>query len=267
VPTSRRDRLRGELQRIRTVAGISGRDMGARLGITQATISRIERGETLPPIPIVRGWLDAAAKEQAERERLLDLAEAVHAETRGWAELLDNTGHTQQEALAAERAVARVRSFQPTVIPGLLQTPEYARAILAIGRTRDVAAALATRIERQQVLYEEGRQFHYLIAEPVLHWPVGGPAILAAQRDRLVSLMRLPTVHIGIIPTTTAVAAAWNNFILWEPTEGRPYVTTELIHGAQEIHDTDRIELYETLWKQLSDIALTGDDAASAIRP
>lgn len=240
--------------------------MAARLGTTQATVSRIERGETLPPIPTVRGWLDAVAVAGSERARLLDLAEAVHAETRGWAELLDAAGHAQHEALAAERSLDRVRSFQPTVVPGLLQTPEYARAILTTGRTRDVPAALATRIERQQVLYEEGRRFSYLIAESVLHWPIGGSAILAAQRDRLVSLARLPTVDIGIIPTTTAVAAAWNNFALMDPTDGPTYVLTELIHGAQEIHEPDRVGLYESLWKQLSDVAVVAESATELIR-
>lgn len=245
---------------------MSGRDLGSHLGITQATVSRIERGETTPGMPVVRKWLDATGVDDVERDRLLDLAESVHAETRGWAELLGDAGHAQTEALRAEQSVARIRGFQPTVIPGLLQTPEYARAILSIGRTRDVAAALATRIERQQVLYEQGRQFHYLIAEPVLHWPVGGPQVLAAQRDRLVSLMRLPAVVLGIVPTSAAVAAAWHNFILWEPADGSPYVTTELVHEAQEIHDAEQLALYESLWKKLWDAAIVGDDAAHMIR-
>lgn len=265
APSNRRDRLRGDLHRLRTLAALSGRELAARLGTTQATISRIERGGTTPSMRIVRAWLDATAAAERDRVRILELAEGVHAETRGWAELLGDVGHAQHEPLLREQAAAEVCNFQPTVVPGLLQTPEYARAVLSIGRTRDVAAALAARIDRQQVLYQEGHHFRFLIAEHVLYRPVGGRHVLAAQRDRLVSLLRLPAVEIGIVPIASEIAAVWHNFVLWNVTNEPPYVTAELVHGSQEIHDTDAVELYRALWKQLWASAITGDKVAALI--
>lgn len=266
MSSPRRDRLRGELQRLRNLAGLSGRAMAGRLGATQATVSRIERGETLPAMPVVRAWLDAAGAEETERDRLLDLAEAVHAETRGWGELLGDVGHAQRDAQRRESESTVVRNFQPTVVPGLLQTPEYARAIMSIGRTKDVTAGVATRIERQQVLYEDERRFTFLIEENVLRWPVGSPDVVAAQRDRLVSLSRLKTVELAILPATVAVAAPWHNFIIWEPQDGHPYVTTELVHGAQEVGDPESVQLYLTLWERLWGAAAVGEDAVSLIQ-
>jgi len=96
-----------------------------------------------------------------QRRQLLELAEAAHGETRPWRELLhDDVTHLQHEAQHRERDAVAVSNYQPTIVPGLLQTPEYARAVLELGRTRDVDAAVATRIERQQLLHEESHRFH-----------------------------------------------------------------------------------------------------------
>lgn len=274
MPDTRRDRLRGELARERARAGLSGRglvaEVEARHGVhtTQATVSRVEAGHTLPSLPLVRAWLDVVGTARADADRLLDLAEAVHAETRGWAELLGDGGHTQREQRRRERDAAQAWNYQPTVIPGLLQTADYARAVFRLGRTRDVDGAVTVRLERQQVLAETGRLFRFLLAEPVLHWPVGGHGVQAAQRERLANLAGLPTVDLAIVPAERAGALAWHNFVLWVPADpavGR-FVSTELVHGEQEVHDPDLVGLYESLWARLWDAAAVGDDAVALIR-
>lgn len=236
------------------------------MGSTQATVSRIERGQSLPSPPTVRKWLDQTGADPATTERLLDLVEAALAETRGWGELLGDIGHAQGEARQRERDAALVRNFQPTVMPGLLQTPEYARALLSIGRTHDVPAAVAMRIERQQVMFEPGRSFRFVVGEQVLRRPFGGPGVLSGQLDRLVSLSRLDTVEVAILPASFTGATGWSNFILWSPTEGDRFVSMELTHGAPDIHDPDDVALYEALWDRLWAAAAGGDDAVDLIR-
>jgi transcriptional regulator with XRE-family HTH domain len=264
--TSRRDRLRAELQRHRMRAGLSGRALADKVGVKQATISRVERGHTLPSIKMVNAWLAAVGADEGDRARLRELAEAVHGETRGWGELLGDAGHNQDEARLRETETVLARNFQPSVVPGLLQTPEYARAVLRIGRTTNVESAVATRIERQQALYDEGRTFHFLIAEQVLHWPVGGHEVLAAQRDRLVSLARLRSVELAVVPAGATVLVPWHNFVVWDTADGGRYVTTELFHGAQEVTAAESVDLYVEVWERLWAAAAHGSEAVELIR-
>ena len=126
---------------------------------------------------------------------------------------------------------------------------------------------MSARIERQQILYDEGRTFRFLVAERVLEWPLGGPSVAGAQRDRLASLARLPSVEVAVLPAGATVAAPWHNFIIWE-SAGVPasFVTMELVHGAQEVHDPERVQLYDELWERLWSASLTGDEALELIR-
>lgn len=266
--TSRRERLRAELVQLRLRSGIGGRRMGEKIGASQGTVYRIEHGDTLPSIPYVRRWLDAVAEAgvEVDRDRLMDLVEVIQAETRGWGELLGDVGHAQDEALDLEVAARRIRNFQPTVVPGLLQTPEYARALFAIGRTTDVTAALARRMDRQQRLYEPGRQFVFLIAEQVLRWPIGGPEVLAAQLDRIASLSRLEAVEVAVVPSTATSVAAWHNFILWDVPGEPGRVTAERVDGELDSNKDESVAVFELVWDRLWSTALIGDDAVELIR-
>ena len=229
--------------------------------------TRIERGETVPSIPTVRAWLAAChIGDEPTVRRIVDLAEAVQAETRGWDELLGREGHAQREAAQMEAAVQQLRVFQPTVVPGLLQVPEYARALFSIGRTRDVEAAVAARVTRRRVLYEPGQAFLFLVAEAALHWPLGGPAVHAAQLDRIVSLSRLPAVDIAVLPISAVVATPWHNFQLWTIPDEAVRVTAEFVDGERDTSDPASVDLYEALWQRLWGAAAQGDDALRLIR-
>ncbi len=266
-PTHLRAQLAKELQRLRDLAGLSGRELSRRTGISQPKISRIDHGRALPSLPEAERWLTECGATTDVHQRVLALLEAALGETRPWGDLLEGREHLQEMVRERDTAAAIVRNFQPTVIPGLLQTAEYARRILALGRT-DVAAALAARLERQKVLHEPGRRFEFLIAEHVLQWSPGpGPAVpLGPQLDRLVSLATLENVEIAVLPRDAAPVLPWHNFVLREPMDGGPaYVTTELVHGAQEITDLASVRVYRATWSRLWDAAAVGSDAIELI--
>lgn len=255
-PSRLRALLAKELLRVRDLAGLSGREMARRLGISQPKMSRIDRGRSLPSVPLVERWLSEGGADEDTRERILALAEAAHGETRPWGDLLGDRSHLQDEARQQNAAARLVRNFQPTVIPGLLQTAEYARSVLALGHTADRTAALAARLERQQVLHEPDRRFEFVIAESVLRW-VPGPRALAGQIDRLLSLATLESVEVAVLPASAAVVVPWHNFIIREPADGSPiYVTTELFHGAQEINDVASVAIYVKAWERLASVAV-----------
>jgi transcriptional regulator with XRE-family HTH domain len=244
----RRDELRAELARLRLLAGLGGRPLAKAIGSTQATVSRVERGAVVPSVPMVRAWSRECGAGEAEQERLAGLAEAVQAGVRGWSLLLDEHGHAHGEARAREAMATLIRNFQPTVVPGLLQTPEYALAVLSIGRTRRVEAAVAERIERQQRLYDHGRRFEFLIWERVLTWPIGGHEVLAAQRDRMVSLSRLASVKLAVLPSDATVLTPWSNFAIWYPEDGPSFAASETFVGQQRISDPGDLALLTDVW-------------------
>lgn len=264
-----RRQLGGELRTARSLAGLTQRELAATLETSQASIVRVERGVALLSREATQSWLLACGVAETVRDRVLVLAEAAHSETWSWAEPLGGeVTHLQGVARDRERSARTVRNYQAMWIPGLLQTAGYAQALLPqvdpTGRM-DHAAAVAARLERQQALYEPGRRFEFLIEENALRW-MPGPKVRAGQMDRLLTVATLETVEIGVLRIDRVGAAGWHSFTLFEPEEGPPYVTTELLHGGQVVVDPADVSLYQELWDQLSAAAVTGDAAVSAIK-
>lgn len=264
--TETRRRLGQELLRLRDLAGISGRQMAMRVGVSQPMMSRFDRGERLLRMPAIRRWLDECDADDATRVRVLELAEQAHGETKRWAELLASEAHLQNKMLDHDAAADRIQNFQPTVLPGLLQTASYAQAALELGRTTDVPAAVAARLKRQRLLDELGRRFEFVIAERLLRWGPG-PGALAGQADRLLALTENEAVDLAVLPDDAHPGAlVWHNFVIRHSGSGSPWVATELLHGAQEIRDPESVRIYEATWAKLWDVAAHGDDARGLIR-
>ena len=87
-----------------------------------------------------------------------------------------------------------------------------------------------------------------------------------AQRDRLLSLATLPAVDIAVLPVRRTGTPAWHSFIIFQGADESTFVTTELVHGGQEISDPDAVRRYVTLWDRLWKAAATGDEAVDLIR-
>lgn len=264
-PSRVRRQLGAELHKLRRLAGLTQRTVAKVAGVSQSTVVRVERGEQLLPRRAVEGWLAEAGADEEAVSRVLALLEAAHTETKVWSDLLAEEAHLQDTARERERASKWVRNFQPTVIPGLLQTAEYARAVLELGHTLDPAAAVTRRLERQQILYEPGRRFSFLIAESALRWSPA-PGALRGLADRIESLATLESVELGVVPASSAEVLAWSNFVLHELHDGGTYVTIELIHGQLELRDPGMVALYEGTWRDLWSEAAVGPDAVEFVR-
>lgn len=279
--TSRiREQLGAELRAARQLADLDQRALRERLGkdeegnykTSQAAISRYERGavQGLPPSrQLVLQWLAVCDAPEETRARVLALTEAAHNESRSWTDMLGDAGHLQGIARDREAAARRIRVCQLTMVPGLLQTAEYARQLMPqvdVFNKFDHAAAVAARMDRQKLLYEEGRQFEFLIAEHALRWSPG-PGVMPAQLDRLVSLSTLATVEIAVLPTRREGALEWHSYDLLELVdEPASCVTTELVHGGQLIGEPELVAPYVALWDRLWQAAAHGDEARAMIR-
>ncbi len=244
--------------------------MAELLGVPQATISRMDRAAG--PVPTDRQveiWLDATGSTQVDRDRVAALLHAARAEATPWQEFLTaHRGNVQGYAAAREQAATRVRNFQLTVIPGLLQTIPYTQAMLPLTDltgTLDFDATMTGRLERQQVLFDPRRAFEFLIQEAVLSRSPDD-SVMSAQRDRIVQLAELPTVDIAVLRDSTMVATPWHGFNLYEQPSGTLTVFLELIHRTEEVTNPDDITLYRRLWDRLWDAAEHGAEAVARIK-
>lgn len=259
------EQLRLELLRLRDRAGLSQRKLAEKMPVNFGVVQRIEREGQKPTLAQVQSWLTACDVDHLTRDRVLLLAEAARAEGRPWDEVLDGRTHLQDVELDDERTARLIRNFQPTIVPGLLQTAEYARSVFSLGRTIDVPAAVAKRLDRQQLLHEPGRTFEFVITESALRW-APGPRALAGQGDHITSLATLETVAVAVVPVASLPRIPWHAFVLVYPTDGPPFVKLELFHGPQRITDPGAVAAYVELWGQLWEAALRGDDALAMIR-
>ncbi|MFI5895819.1 helix-turn-helix domain-containing protein [Actinoplanes sp. NPDC051513] len=199
------------LARWRRSKQISGQVLGERVGISQATISRLENNASNPDPQVVRRVAEALELPSEEVERLVGLVERPSEVLIDWQSTQPGLADRQHFVRRLEASARDTRIFQSAVVPGLLQTSEYARAVLGVLRmemaddqiadsTLAVSEAVAARMQRALTLDEPGRQFHFLIAEDVLGHQVCPPVDMIAQIARLRVVAAYPNVTIRIIP-------------------------------------------------------------------
>jgi transcriptional regulator with XRE-family HTH domain len=267
-----RERLGRELQRIRVLAGLSGNRIAQALGISQSTVSRIERGDSVPTVAQVTAWADAAGAGEERRVLVLSLAEAAVNEVITHAERLTDWGLTaeQETVHELEQAARTLRHFQPCIIPGLLQTAGYARRILAMADpSADLGQAVAARMARQAILYDPGRTLEFLLTEQALRFRPGSGDVLPAQLGHLASVATLETVSLGVIPADADMHAITRcGFIVYEDrADGRPpFAFTETPHASLSASDPADVQVYRDQLAAFRRSAVYGTEATEIVR-
>ncbi len=207
-PTVRRKRLTTELRRLREQAGLTCEDVGRRLECSGTRISRMETGRIGARPGDVRELLEIYGVTGAEADSLVQLAR--DARRKGWWHSYGAVVPPWFEAyVGLESSAARLRDFQPLVVPGLLQTEGYARAVLRAaphaGASEDIDRQVALRMQRQAILDQEGPpEVWAVLSESVLRAQVGGPAVMRAQLRRLAELAARPNLTLQVLPFSTA---------------------------------------------------------------
>jgi transcriptional regulator with XRE-family HTH domain len=196
-----RQSLAEALRDLRRAAGLSGDRLARRCHMSQSKVSRIETGRLLPTVLDVDRMLRALGVDQATRAELLSLARVANAEYQDVrASVRRGLHHRQRELAALEADAKEMRHFLPTLITGLLQTPEYMRAAMNTSiepAAGDTTTAIALKLERQAVLHDKTKRFEFLLTESAVRWRLCEPSVMAVQLDRLVSLSWLANVRIG----------------------------------------------------------------------
>lgn len=263
----KRRRLANELRVLRDLSGVTGRELARRIGISQSKVSRIEAATAQPSIAEVTAWARAVgASDEAER-LLATLADAARSEVDTWQAVLEGRPQLQDEMRERELTADRARTFQPALVPGLLQTPAYAQRVFTMFKSSvpqtSVAAAVAARMDRQLALHEEGRQFEFLLTEAALRWRPGPPRLLVAQLDRIALVSTLENVSVGIIPFSVEAETAYTHgfAIFEEDDDPSPFVLVEVDHAWLTATGTENVALYQNRWSSLRKAAVFGDKA------
>ncbi|MDN3357440.1 helix-turn-helix transcriptional regulator [Actinomadura sp. DC4] len=206
-PTVRRRRLGMELRRLREASSLMIEDVAKHLECSMSRVSRIETGKSVARIRDVRDMLDLyQVGDATQREQLLTLAK--DAQQRGWWTEYESVLSAGLDTyVGLEASAASIRTFQTHLVPGLLQTEEYSRALIKVGQPTESAAnidrMISLRRRRQAMLADAGTlEMWAVLDEAVLRRPIGGHAVMRAQLARLLEVDELPSVTIQVLPFT-----------------------------------------------------------------
>jgi hypothetical protein len=232
--------------------------------MSQSKISKIETGKLVPSSTDVERILRATKATPEEAEEISGLARVANTEYQNWrASLRRGLHHKQAELATLEATSSTFRYFLPSMITGLLQTPEYARASLA-SLPGDHTRALMKRFERQAILYDTSKNFTFLLTEQALRWPLCSQGEMSVQLERIAALAELPNVRIGVIPFGGAVVpeGPLSTFTLYDQT----LATVETFTGALLIRAAQDVDLYIETFTLFEQHALFGAAARDFVR-
>ncbi len=268
-PTVRRKRLGIELRRLRERAELTCEDVGQRLECSGTRISRMETGRISVRPGDVRELLEVYGVSGAEADSLVQLAR--EARRKGWWHTYGRVLPSWFEAyIGLESEAVRLRDFQPLVMPGLLQTEDYARAVLRAaphaGSSAEIDRQVALRMERQAILGQAiPPDLWVVLSESVLRVHVGGPAVMRAQLMRLAEVAERPNVTLQVLPFTTAAhVQPISPFTMLEFTDGADPTVVYLEHltGSLFLDNEDEVRRYRVVFDHLRAEALgTGQTA------
>ena len=231
--------------------------------MSQSKISRIERGKVLASVWDVERMLTALEVPRESAERIIALARRANVEHVSHRALAEKGfWRVQLELKALSDASMVVRSFLPIMPSGLLQVPEYARAVLSpelpSSPAIDVDKAVAARLERQKTLGEPARRFIFVMTEQAVRLRRADRSIMAQQCAHMAEISERPNVEIAIIPLSSPVPAApMNSFLVFDDR----MVSVELFSSDVVLRDYKDVKYHIELFDLFHGHALTGDRA------
>jgi transcriptional regulator with XRE-family HTH domain len=255
------------LRRLREDAELSGKQLAERLGWPASKVSRLEHGKQTASSADVRALTAALGLADSLRDELVDDLRSLRVEYATWRRRL-RTGFAGRQRVGRllEDGCVTLRDLQTAVVPGLLQTADYARALFGglarVYGPRDVEAAVHDRLRRQEVLYQPGRDLRFLVTEAALRTRVGPPGVHRAQLDRLVAVAGLDSVRLAVLPWSVELPTSPDhNFVILDDR----LVLVETINAELAVRDAEDVALYARLFELFWEAAAHGEQASALI--
>jgi transcriptional regulator with XRE-family HTH domain len=257
-----------QLRGLRKEAGLTVVQLADACGWHYSKTSRIENALTGPSVPDIRRWCAATGAEDRAQELV---AQSIHAESmyRQWRDQVRaGLRHVQDSRVQAFRATRVHRLYSSGLVPGLLQSEGYARAVLGIASAvhglppEDVAEAARARVDRSRIVNESGRRFVVVVEESVLHHQVADVDAMGAQLGYLLTAGALPAVSLGIIPLGER-RSHWpeETFHMYDSDR----VTVELVSAEITVTQPAEVAQYAAAFDRLRSMAVYGADARALV--
>lgn len=251
--------LGAELRDLRAAKSLTTREVAARLGWSASRVSRTENGRRNISSEDVAALLVLYGVTGAERDRLLTLAR--EADQPGWWETRHPGLPSQLNALIGfESQATRIIDLQLVLVPGLLQSPEYTRAVME--RTgvpaNEIETRVATRLSRQVILSRaDPPEYLAILDEAVVRRPIGGRTVMIEQLRRLVGIAERPGISLQVIPYGVGAHAGLNgSFMMLEFAKARTIVHLEHTRSSLFLDDPDDVSPFATGIDTLREMAL-----------
>ena len=271
-PTVRRRRLALELRRLREAARLTCEEVADHLECSASKISRVETGRVSVSPRDVRDMLELYGVPAAQRESLVQLAR--DSRQKGWWHAYSDTMQPQFATyVGLESAASEIRIYEVSLIPELLQTEDYARAVIRSGMmsspVEDIERQVALRMARQPAITrDDPPKVWAVLDEAALRRRVGGAGLMRLQLEHLLAQAALPNVAVQVIPFGGGA----------HPAMGRPFiilvfperVDTDVVYledltSALYLEDVAEVDRYNVFFNHLRATALSFDDSSALI--
>ncbi|MFF3259289.1 helix-turn-helix domain-containing protein [Streptomyces sp. NPDC002932] len=271
-PPARRRRLAATLVELREAADKKPEEAAERIGCHRSKISRIENARLGISLGELRDLLTFYGVEDPDQvEALVSLARRTREPA--WVQRAARVRPSYTDFISYEETADRIRSYQGNLIAGLLQTPEYAQAVIAVSPTKldqpAIDALVTARINRQEILKRaQPPRLCVVQSEAALRLQVGGAAAMRKQLEHLATMAEHPSVEIRVIPDHAgAHAGLTGSFVLFSFPHSSITDVACLEHrtGTYYLESPDEADTYGLIFDSLQAVALNPEDSLTLI--
>lgn len=254
-PTVKRRRIAAELRRLRSETGMSAEEVGRVVGLSKSAISRIEKAESAPQVPTVAALMRLYGVAEVDIQPLLEIA--GQARKRGWWQRYNDILPVWFDTyVGLESEASHISEYEPQLVPGILQTADYARAVIKAEHpnadTTEIEKRVELRLERQH--RESPLDLWVVLDEAVLHRVVGSRDIMRSQLKRVLEAAERPGNDIQVLSFEAGEHGSMGSafFILTFPDPGDvPCVYLETRAGSLYLEEVEEVRQYTTLFDHL----------------
>jgi transcriptional regulator with XRE-family HTH domain len=265
----RQRRVSAELRALRKERGLTCAQVAEAVDCSVTKISRMETGDRglyADDVSAILGYLQAPAKL---REELLSLVR--DSNKRNWIQIGGKLPAAWKQLIDFESQAAALYNYEPLFIPGLLQTGDYARAVIQAGNKElsdeEVDFLVRTRLGRQALLSRhEGPVLAAIVDEMVLRRPIGEPGVMRGQLQHLLNMARRSRIDLRVVPFSVGAYCGLEGPAMIMEFPSQPTLVAIEVRGASGLlEEPPVIRRVKLAWQALRAVALSAEDSARLI--